>query len=92
MNITLIKKTHKIQVNRKRRSVEEKKKKILKRLQKAIERLQDARKEIHETVQLTIQMKEDGDDIADNVMVGVIEAFTSYDHVPFLRRNIKQNN
>ena len=92
MSITLIENTKKIRVTKKRQNVEEKKKKILKRLQKAIERLQEARKEIHETVQLTIQMKEDGDEIADTAMVGVIEAFTSYEHVPFLRRNINQNN
>ena len=37
-------------------------------------------------------MKEDGDDIGDNILVGVIEAFTSYDNVPFLQKNINQKN
>ena len=92
MSITLIDNTIKTKTHKKRRNVEEKKEKILKRLQKAIERLQEARKEIHETVQITIQMKEDGDSIADKIMIGVIEAFTSYDNVPFLQKNINQNN
>ncbi len=92
MSITIIESTTKTKGHKKHRNVEEKKQKILKRLQKAIEKLQEARKEIHEIVQITLQMKEDGDDIADAIMIGISEVFTSYDNVPFLGKNINQNN
>jgi CHASE3 domain sensor protein len=58
---------------------------ILKRLYNAIEKLKEARKEIHEAVLAALEMKEHGNDIADQVIHAMavlatddIEALTQY--------------
>ena len=73
-------------------NVEEKKIEILERLQNAIGKLKEARKEIHTTVQLTMNLKENGDDIADQILIGIIEAFTSYSNFSALKNEIHKNN
>ena len=50
---------------------------ILERLEKAVAELKEARREIRKDVQLTLKMKGEGDDIADQVMAAVTEAVTS---------------
>jgi hypothetical protein len=55
--------------------VKDRKTLILERLEKAVAKLKEARREIRKSVQLTLEMKGDGDDIADQVMAAVAEAF-----------------
>jgi hypothetical protein len=50
---------------------------VLRRLQEAVEKLKEARREITHTVQRVIRMKETGDDIADQAVTAVIEAFAN---------------
>lgn len=92
MSNTLVEKPIKIKTKKSNCNFEEKKFEILVRLQKAIEKLKEARQEIHTTVQLAMKMKENGDDIADHVMIGVVEAFTSYNNFSVLKNDIQENN
>jgi predicted RNA-binding Zn ribbon-like protein len=50
---------------------------ILKRLEKAVEKLKEARREIREAIQAVVRMQEAGDDVADQAIAAVVEAFTS---------------
>jgi len=45
--------------------------KLIKKLERAIEKLKEARREIHEVVLAALEMKEKGNDIADQVMAGM---------------------
>ena len=92
MSNTIVDNSMKVKFSKKSYSVKEKKAKILVRLQKAIEKLQEARQEIHELVLLTIHLKENSDDIADEIIIGVIEAFTDYHDFPKLVNKNKINN
>jgi hypothetical protein len=49
--------------------IENKKAAVLEKLEHAIEKLKDARLEIHEALLAALEMKEAGDDIADQIMV-----------------------
>jgi hypothetical protein len=58
---------------------------ILQKLERAIEKLKEARKEIHEVVLAALEMKESGNDIADQVIHAMavlstddFEAFAEY--------------
>jgi len=58
---------------------------ILERLHRAIEKLKEARKEIHEAVLAALEMKEEGNDVADQVIHAMavlatddMEAFADY--------------
>jgi hypothetical protein len=53
--------------------LEDKKILILEQLEEAVEKLKEARQEIREVVQMTWEMKDDGDDIADQVITAVAE-------------------
>ncbi len=52
---------------------------ILKQLEQAVAKLREARREIRKIVRWTLEMKGDGDDVADQVLDSVVEAFTSQD-------------
>jgi hypothetical protein len=52
--------------------IENKKAAVLKRLEHANEKLKDARKEINEAVLAALEMKEDGDDIADQMIIAMM--------------------
>lgn len=92
MSNTLIEKSRTIKTHANNCNVTEQNVEILLRLQKAIGKLNEARKEIHTTVQLAMKLKENGDDIADQVMIGVIEAFTCYTNFLALKNEIQDNN
>ncbi len=49
--------------------IENKKAAVLEKLEHAIEKLKDARAEIHEALLAALEMKEAGNDIADQIMV-----------------------
>jgi len=55
--------------------LEEKKGMISETLKTNIEQLKKARKEIHKAILLALAMEEAGDDIANQVIVAVVEAF-----------------
>jgi len=44
---------------------------ILERLERAVDKLKEARKEIHEAVLAALEMKEGGNDIADQVVAAM---------------------
>ena len=92
MSNKLVDKSIKIKVSEKSCSVEEKKAQILVRLQKAIQKLHEARQEVHKLVLLTMNLKENSDDIADEVLNGVIQAFTDYKDFSLLSKQNKLNN
>lgn len=92
MSTKLVDDSIKLKVNEMSCSVEEEKAQIIFRLQKAINKLQEARAEIHKLVLLTIDLKENSDDIADQVLAGVIQAFTDYSDFSWLLNQNKMNN
>jgi len=69
--------------------IEDEKTMVLARLVKAVEKLKEARKEIRKAVQHAMEMKENGDDISNQVVSAVVEAFASYDNSWILRDYIK---
>jgi vacuolar-type H+-ATPase subunit D/Vma8 len=89
MSKTLYEKTRKARATAGSCLVEDKKTMVLERLAKAVEKLKEARKEIRKAVQLALEMKEDGDDISNQVVSAVAEAFASYDNSWILREYIK---
>lgn len=65
--------------------METQKQHLLEKLERAIQKLKEARKEIHEAVLAALEMKESGNDIADQVMAAMavlatddIEAFVDF--------------
>lgn len=92
MSNTIVDRSIKLKISKKSYSVEEKKAQILARLQKAIKKLQEAREEVHQLVLLTIDLKENSDEIADEVITGVIQAFTDFQDFSLLFNKNKMNN
>lgn len=92
MSNALVEKPRRIKTQTNNCNVKGKKIEILLRLQKAIVKLQEARKEIHTSVQAAMKLKENGDDIADQVIIGVVEAFTSHTNFSAFQIEIQDNN
>jgi len=92
MSNALVKKPRRVTTQACNCNVKEKKFEILLRLQKAIRQLKEARKEIHTTVKLAMKLKENGDDIADQVIISVVEAITSYTNFSEFNIENEKNN
>jgi len=88
----IVEKSRTIKTKSNNYNIKEKKMEILVRLQMAIEKLKESWKEIHTTVQLAMNLKENGDDIADNVMMVVGEAFTISTNFSELKNDIHKKN
>ncbi len=69
--------------------VAEKKIMILEHLEEAVAKLREARREIRKVVRWTLEMKGDGDDIADQVLDSMVEAFANEDSSWILKDYIK---
>ncbi|MDG6222603.1 MAG: hypothetical protein IAX21_00865 [Candidatus Bathyarchaeota archaeon] len=80
MNATIIKNA-KTTTSTIRLSNCEKKEIISETLKTSLKKLKDARKQIHKTVLMSMAMKEAGDDIANQVIEVVVEAFFSEDMI-----------
>jgi demethoxyubiquinone hydroxylase (CLK1/Coq7/Cat5 family) len=64
---------------------------ISNQLEKAVERLKEARREIQQTIQKILRMKEDGDDIADQAIAAIAEALTNDNKPSILSASAKRD-
>ena len=87
---TLVVKPKLIKTKANNYTVKEKKTEIVIRLQMAIEKLKEAWKEINTTVQLTMNLKENGDDITEQVMIGVVEAVSINTNFSELKNGVQE--
>jgi hypothetical protein len=71
--------------------VEAKKIEILEQLENAITKLKESRLEIHKATQMALKMKENGNDIANQVVGTIAQIFTGNDNPWFKRaRKLEQ--
>ena len=87
---TLVVKPKLIKTKANNYTVKEKKTEIVIRLQMAIEKLKETWKEINTTVQLTMNLKENGDDITEQVMICVVEAVSINTNFSELKNGVQE--
>ena len=92
MNETFLEKSRKARATASYCLVKDRKNVLLARLGQAIQKLKEARKELHKVIQLTLEMKEAGDDLANPVITAVAETFASDGNSLILRDYISETN
>jgi flagellar biosynthesis component FlhA len=79
MSKTSYRKTKKTEARSNSYIILDEKKMALSHLEKAVEKMKEARREIRKVARFTMELKENGDEIADKVISAVAETFGSYD-------------
>jgi uncharacterized coiled-coil DUF342 family protein len=92
MNETLFEKARKAQRPASYCLIENKKALVIKRIEAAIQKLKETRREVRKLIQQALEMKEAGDDIANQVIAAVAEAFASDGNSWILRDYITKTN